>query len=173
MLFIVALSAEGWSALANGVLAVGALVTGALGLYTYRKGKRVEAARWLHGMFKDFYLGEGFQEIRRIVEYEYSEPVAPLLERRLANRSIPCSREEQQLLAGLDTLLNYFEQVLYLEGEGHLSRRDRDALFDYWFDILDSDERAASEGTWPASVGRESRERSRHTPTSMSRFMGR
>src|SRR5205814_2889672 len=32
--------------------------------------------------------------------------------------------------------------VLYLEQEGHLSRKDRQAVFEYWFDIMAAPERA-------------------------------
>lgn len=136
-------SAEAWTAIANMLLAVGAILTGLLAVRTYRKTKRDEAARWLQGMFQDFYLSGQFGDVRRLLEYDYETAAAPLLERRLTNRDIPSTPEEYRVLEELDTLLNYFEQVLYLQDEDHLSASDVEALFDYWFGIMRAPNRAA------------------------------
>lgn len=136
-------SHEQWSAFASVVLAVGAVATGLWGIYSYRKAKRTEAARWIQGLFRDFYLEDKFNSVRQVLEYDYAEKVAPLLTRRLTNRDIPISGDERAVLQELDMLLNYFEHVLYLEAEGHVSTKDRDAIFDYWFEIMKAPERAS------------------------------
>ncbi len=129
------MSAEGWYALGQMMLGVGALVGGAWALFNYQRSRRFEAARWLQGVFRDFYLSDRFKDVRELLEYNYPERTSPLLERRITDRHVPITIEEMNLLRDLDTLLNYFEHILYLENEGQLSRKDRRAVFDYWFDI--------------------------------------
>jgi gamma-glutamylcyclotransferase (GGCT)/AIG2-like uncharacterized protein YtfP len=136
-------SADEWSAFGSVVLAVGAVCTALWAVFNYRKAKRAEAARWLQGMFEHFYLSDQFRNVRALLEYDYAEKVGALLERRLTNRDVPRTDEEQEILQEIDTLLNYFEQVLYLEDNGHLSEEDREALFDYWFDVMRSRERGS------------------------------
>jgi gamma-glutamylcyclotransferase (GGCT)/AIG2-like uncharacterized protein YtfP len=135
--------AQEWSALGDMLLGVGAVSAGLWTLFNYRKNRRVEAARWLHGVFRDFYLDDRFAEVRATLEYEYRDQAGPLLERRLTDRDVQLTERDQELLFQLDTLLNYFEHVLYLEHEKHLEKRDRQAIFEYWFEVLSSDDCAA------------------------------
>ena len=51
--------------------------------------------------------------------------------------------DDQVLLEQLDMLLNYFEHVIYLEQERHLTKQDRQAVFEYWFDLMQAPDRAA------------------------------
>ncbi len=137
-------AARDWSALGTMLLGLGAIFAGLWALFNYHKNRRAEAAQWLQAVFRDFYLGYRFQHIKLMMEYEYTEKLAPLLERRLTDRAVPVTAAERKLLDQLDMLLNYFEYVIYLEREGHFKRRDRQAVFEYWFDLLAADERAAA-----------------------------
>ncbi len=75
------MSAEGWYALGQMMLGVGALVGGAWALFNYQRSRRFEAARWLQGVFRDFYLSDRFKDVRELIEYNYPERTSPLLER--------------------------------------------------------------------------------------------
>jgi gamma-glutamylcyclotransferase (GGCT)/AIG2-like uncharacterized protein YtfP len=135
--------ANEWSAFGTVLLGLGAITAGAWTLFNYRRSRRAEAAHWLQGVFRDFYLEDRFRKIKLLMEYEYPEKLAPLLERRVTDRHVPVTAEETALLDQLDMLLNYFEHVIYLEREGHFKQRDRQAVFEYWFDLMGADERAA------------------------------
>jgi gamma-glutamylcyclotransferase (GGCT)/AIG2-like uncharacterized protein YtfP len=137
------MSSQGWYALGEMLLGVGAVSAGIWALYNYYRTRRFEAARWLQGVFRDFYLSSQFNDVRELLEYNYPERAGPLLERRITDRHVPITTEEMRLLQDLDTLLNYFEHVLYLELEGQIHQRDRQAVFEYWFDIMGSSDRAS------------------------------
>lgn len=136
------MTADYVSAVATAVLSLAAIVGGGWGLYSYHQARRVEAARWLQGVFKDFYLSTQFKDVCRLLEYDFDTIAGPLLERRITDRHVPVTPDEVEILSQLDTLLNYFEHVLYLENESHLTERDRQAVFEYWFDIMGEDQRA-------------------------------
>lgn len=53
-----AIRASQWSAIAQVVLAIGAITAAAWAAYTFRKAKRAEAARWMISLFRDFYRDE-------------------------------------------------------------------------------------------------------------------
>jgi len=140
---LAAWSPEAWSALGNVLLGVGVVTAGVWTLFNYYRTRRAEAARWLQGLFREFYLDGRFTAIRNTLEYHYDQVAGPLLERRITDRDVPLSSQEELLLGEFDTLLNYFEHLLYLEREKHLQRKDRQAVFEYWFDIMSSDNSAA------------------------------
>jgi len=125
------------------LLGIGAIMAGGWTIYNYRRTRRHEAATWLQGVYKDFYLADTFTSIRQILEYHYAETAGPLLSRRILDREIPTTDDEEVLLRELDTLLNYFEHVLYLEDEHQFSKKDRQAVFEYWFDLMMQSERAS------------------------------
>jgi hypothetical protein len=106
---------------------------------TNYRNRRADAARWLQQFFSDFHLDDEFKEIRTALEYDYDSVVGPLVERRITDRGVPLSEDDRRLLLELDTLLNYFEHVLYLEAEGHLNTRDRQRSTNNWFEIMSSD----------------------------------
>lgn len=140
---MLAWGAEQWSALGNVLLGFGAVTAGVWSVFNYRKNRRSEAARWLQGVFRDFYLDNRFERIRHVLEYNFDDTAAPLLERRVTDRHVPVGPEDLRLLKELDDLLNYFEYVLYLEEQGHITNPDRQAVFEYWFEIMSADERAS------------------------------
>jgi gamma-glutamylcyclotransferase (GGCT)/AIG2-like uncharacterized protein YtfP len=139
----VAWSSAEWSAFANVMgamasvtLAIGAVITARRAVRLYKDSKRTEAAHWLQGMFNQFYLSDEFRSARFLLEYEYKDSVAPLLERRLTDRDVPRTQRQAEILNELDRLLNYFEWILYLEHNQHLAQEDRLALFRYWFELM-------------------------------------
>jgi gamma-glutamylcyclotransferase (GGCT)/AIG2-like uncharacterized protein YtfP len=77
-----------------------------------------------------------FSKIRTLFEYSYQDKLASLIERRITNREIALTDDDVSILKELDTLLNYFEHVLYLENDGHMSNGDRQAVFEYWFELM-------------------------------------
>lgn len=134
------------SAVAELIFALGAVGGGIWGVYTYRKSKRTEAAEWINELFRDFYLNDRFEEIRRGLEYHYDEDIQDLIEGRLTERDRnmkPLDDEDIELLAQIDDLLNYFEHISYLEQEGHIKTEDKEAMFEYWFRLLDQPKFAA------------------------------
>lgn len=131
------------SAAAQIVLAVGAITTAGWAAYTFRKAKRGEAARWMVALFKDFYRDETMSRARELIEYDFLDVAGPLLELRVLDRDIPLSKVERAQLRDLDLVLNFLEQLIYLQEEGHLLDRDRNVFFEYWFDQLAQPSHAA------------------------------
>lgn len=125
------------------LLACGALAAAAWAAYTYRKTKRGEAARWMVEMFRQFYRDDAICKARELIEYDFAEVAGPILERRVLDRQVPLDAEEREKLRDLDLVLNFLEQLLYLQDEGHLLERDREVFFKYWFDLLSEPDRAA------------------------------
>jgi hypothetical protein len=136
-------TAEEWNAFGNVLLGVGAVTAGIWTLFNYRRAQRAEAARWLQGVFRDFYLDDRFRDIKLVMEYHHVDRLGPLLERRVTDAHVPVTDDDQVLLEQLDMLLNYFEHVIYLEQERHLTKQDRQAVFEYWFDLMQAPDRAA------------------------------
>jgi gamma-glutamylcyclotransferase (GGCT)/AIG2-like uncharacterized protein YtfP len=139
-------NAEEWNAFGNVLLGVGAVTAGVWTVFNYQRARRAEAARWLQGVFRDFYLEDRFRDIKLVIEYRYDTLLGPLLERRVTDSHVPATADEQALLEQLDMLLNYFEHVIYLEQERHLTKDDRQAVFEYWFDLMQAPDRAAIRG---------------------------
>lgn len=127
---------------ASGTVLLG-LVAGAWTLFNFRRNRRVEAARWVREIFRDFYLDDRYDEIKRAMEYDYGSALDPLLTRRLRSPERRVDTSDVELLGQLDMFLNYFEHLLYLEGEGHVAQRDQQAVFRYWFALMAAPERAA------------------------------
>jgi|SRR6187549_42569 len=139
----VAWSANSWNAAGQLILAVGAIVAAAWAVFLYRRAKRAEAARWLQGLFRDFYTDPALVSARENIEYDFVEKAAPLLEKRVTDRHLQLDHKERDTLRQIDLVLNFFEQLLYLEGQGHISRKDREVFFQYWFELMKEPDRAA------------------------------
>jgi len=118
------------------LLGVGAVFGAGWAIYNYIQSRRHEAAIWLQGIYKDFYLASRFTEIRKILEYRYKELVDPLLLKRIHEPSASITTTEEALLCELDTFLNYFEFILFLEKQHRVSRKDRQAMLEYWLNLL-------------------------------------
>jgi hypothetical protein len=100
-----------------------------------RRARRAEAAQRLEQIFREFYAEDRLKECRLMLEYKFDE-IAPLLVRRMVDRSAEVPDEDQKKLEQIDTLLKYLEFILHLEAKGLLKKRDRAVLLDYWFDLL-------------------------------------
>ena len=126
--------------MASILMAFGAILAGFWTIYNYKKTRRHEAAKWLKQLFDDFYSNCKYKETTRLLEYEYQTILGPLVERRITNKEIQLTSAEKEILSGLDSFLNYFEFILYLKDESHMTIKDVEALFSYWFSILSKDE---------------------------------
>jgi gamma-glutamylcyclotransferase (GGCT)/AIG2-like uncharacterized protein YtfP len=124
------------------VLALSAVVGGLWALHSHRLGRRAAAARWLHEVFKDFYTDPELISGRELLEYDFDTRLGPLLLLRVTDRNVVLSAEQRRDLRRVDLALNYFEQLLYLQKESHLQRRDTAVFFEYWFDLMRADDRA-------------------------------
>lgn len=80
---------------------------------------------------------------RELIEYDFWDVAGPLLELRVLDRDVVLSVEERAQLRDLDLVLNFLEQLIYLQEEGHLLERDRNVFFEYWFDQLSKSSNAA------------------------------
>lgn len=137
------LNANDWNALAQVLLAFGALSAAGWATFTYWKGKRAEAARWAIEVFRDFYRDPNMSRARELIEYDFESVAGPLLELRVLDRQIRLTDDERSQLQDIDLVLNFLEQLLYLEDEGHFLERDRRVFFEYWFDRLSLPEHAS------------------------------
>jgi gamma-glutamylcyclotransferase (GGCT)/AIG2-like uncharacterized protein YtfP len=131
------------SALGQCLLGGAAFVGGGWAVFTYRKTRRREAARWLQGVFSDFYTNPSLIAGRELIEYDYCERLETLLNLRVTARHVPLSQTEREDLRQLDLVLNHLEQVIYLEEEKHIARHDREVFFQYWFDLLRQPDKAS------------------------------
>lgn len=143
LILLVAWSADSWNAAGQVVLAVGAIVAAGWALFTYRRAKRAEAARWLQGLFRDFYTDPMIVSAREILEYDFESNAAQLLEWRVTDRDVQLDAEGREKLRQVDLVLNYFEQLLYLESQGLIAKHDRKVFFQYWFELMREPGRAA------------------------------
>jgi ADP-heptose:LPS heptosyltransferase len=130
------LASNAWSAIGQMLLGAGAIFGAWWAIYNYIQSRRHDAAIWLQGIYRDFYLADRFTKIRQILEYHFKEQVDPLLLKRISDPSSSTTPVEEALLCELDTLLNYFEYILFLEDEHHFSPKDRQAMLKYWLNLM-------------------------------------
>ncbi len=123
-------------ALAYLILAAAAVTAGVWSLINYKSAQRSRSADWTNTLIRDFYLDERVKKLREDLEYSFVTRVGPLLDQRITDKSIPLTDPEMELLANLDTLLNYFEMVLYLREEHRIAKNDWRALFSYWLRLI-------------------------------------
>ncbi len=135
--------AGGLQALAQVFLTVGVIGGGIWALWLYLDARRSESVSLVRSLFQDFYLSRQFDRIRSVIEYDYESTFEPILVKRVSNRSVTLNEDERNILRDFDGLLNYFESLLLLERQGRMSKSDRIALFDYWFELFAHDETAA------------------------------
>lgn len=143
LLVLAAWSASSWSAASQVALALGAIIAAGWAVFTYRRAKRAEAARWLQGLFRDFYTDTEMVKAREILEYDFEEQAAHILELRVTDRHVALDEGDRSILRKADLVLNFFEQLLYLESQGHLAQHDREVFFQYWFELMKKPSRAA------------------------------
>ncbi len=127
----------------NGIAVVVGGVAAAWTIFIYGKTKKKEAAEWLLGLFNRFYISPEFLKLRMELEFDYSQRLCPLIERVLVDKNAICTAPERELLTDLDTSLNYFEFILHVEKRGRLEKGDRQAIFNYWYELLAEPELAS------------------------------
>jgi gamma-glutamylcyclotransferase (GGCT)/AIG2-like uncharacterized protein YtfP len=123
--------------------AVGALVGGIWALVIYRRGKRREAAQWMHDIFQRFQLGSEFDRAKLIFDFQYSDLVEPIHAALVAGGNAALDPSKRGDSQHVDRLLNYLEHLVYLADNGHAKWSDCMAYFQYWLDLLSDPERGA------------------------------
>lgn len=118
------------------VAILGAALAALWAVYSYRKTRRAAAARWVRELYEQLYTEPALLTGRELLEYDYDRRLRFLFEIRVADRYIQLSDEQREDLRIVDRVLNFFEQLIYLEEEGHITERDRRVFFEYWFDVL-------------------------------------
>jgi hypothetical protein len=134
------LNALDWYAL--GQMMVGAAAVGGSfwAVRLFKASRRLEAARWLDGIFRDFYVNESFADVRWLLARRtFLREVAPILEHSMEDASDILNEEAARTLHRIDRLLNFFEHLLYMEAEGNLPIKAREAFFGYWFGLMSSE----------------------------------
>jgi hypothetical protein len=133
------LNAPDWYALGQMLVGIAAFGGSIWAVRLYSSSKRLEAAKWLDGIFRDFYVNESFADARWILARRtFAKDVVPVLNRSIADPADLLDEEEAHLLHQVDRLLNFFEHLLYMESEGQLPLRAREAFFGYWFGLMRS-----------------------------------
>jgi hypothetical protein len=133
------LNAADWYALGQMLVGVAALGGSIWAVRLYRTSKRLEAAKWLDAIFRDFYVNESFADVRWLLARRtFIKEVVPILNRSIADPADLLDEEEARILHRVDRLLNFFEHILYMESEGHLPVKAREAFFGYWFGLMKS-----------------------------------
>jgi hypothetical protein len=119
-----------------------ALVPAALfTVYTYWKSKRSEATGRLQELFSRFYLDKELLPLRLNLDFNFNDELRPAIERMVRDEQAPFTPGEKLMLCHLDTLLKCLEFVLHLKRQGQISKADCDAIFRYWFDLLEKPDR--------------------------------
>jgi hypothetical protein len=134
------LAASGWYALGQMLVGLAAVGSAIWALRVYKASRGLEAAKWLDGIFRDFYVNESFADVRWLLARRtFIAKVVPILERSIDDPTDILNEEDARTLHRIDRLLNFFEHVLYMESEGHLPGRAREAFFGYWFELMKSE----------------------------------
>lgn len=122
------------------LLSIAALSAGIWALHNYRNDRRLEAARWVQDLYRDFYHSPRFGRVRTAIEYKYFDELTWLVQKRISDRDVVLTDVEMTELQRVDLFLNYFENILYLLEERRVSRGDIMAIFQYWFELMAKDQ---------------------------------
>lgn len=115
------------------VAALGAIVAALWAAWTYAQARRKESAKWVSEVVVDYLTHPRFLEMRELIfdyQVELSEIVDGWLHRRYPDVSY--TPEVMRRTMALDDLLNYFEFMLHLEEQHHISPTDRKAVVSWW-----------------------------------------
>lgn len=102
------------------VISVIALI---LSLWTYFQNGRVNRARFLLDLHRDFFVGSAYMEMRKCLDTPADS--------ECVRKAVDDQEEE------FTNFLNFFELVAYYQRHKLLTRRDVDALLGYYLDRLD------------------------------------
>lgn len=108
------------------------------GLKTYASSVRLQRAKWMMDFYRIFFVDESYKDIRRRIDFEFNETLAPVLTKVFYNSDQKFEKEEQILLQRLDDYLNFFEFILELKGSRlkQIDEGDFKALFSYFISRL-------------------------------------
>ena len=120
---------------------MGAIVAAVMGLITYNRAKRREAAQWLYEVFQKFQLAPEFDQAKKILDFRYREVVEPLHAALVASGNAAILSHEEETCHQIDRILNYLEHLLYLSDSNLVEWSDCSAYFQYWFDLILQPER--------------------------------
>jgi L-2,4-diaminobutyric acid acetyltransferase len=146
--------AEAWQALGQMFAIAGGLVAVFWAAYNYRKNTRVVAARWMKELHAEFYTEPELLRGRELLEYDYETELRYLFEIRVTDRQLVLNDRLRGNLRMADRVLNFFEQITYLEEESHIRASDRKVFFEYWYGLL-SDPRKSGLRRYLARCGYE------------------
>lgn len=134
--------AEAWQAFGQLLVAIGGLSAALWAVYNYRKNTRIEAARWVKNLHEEFYTEPELLRGRELFEYDYERELRYLFEIRVTDRHVLLNDRLRENLRLADRVLNFFEQIVYLQDERHISENDSKVFFDYWFGIIGNSEKS-------------------------------
>lgn len=103
------------------VVCVGVVVTVA----TYRRNSKLQRAEWIYRLYTQFYEGDRFKPIRRVIDYEKKEELAQL-EADLA------TDVDSDLHESFVDYLNFFEFICIQIKDGTVRRREVYDMFEYY-----------------------------------------
>lgn len=129
--------AEAWQAVAQLLVIAGAISTGVWAVYTYRKAQRAQASRWVQDLHSEFYTDPVLLRGRELLEYDYPGRLARLLQLRVTDRDVALNAIQRRTLQDVDRVLNFLEQLVYMEDQGHFNAGDSAVFFEYWFGVLE------------------------------------
>jgi hypothetical protein len=123
-------------------LPLAGILGGLWALQTWRSQQRYNSARWQSELVNKFYLSDDFHQIRLKFEFDFYSVYGPPCERWDTNKDL-LTQSDKELIAEVDAVVNFFENLLYLITQNHISERDHFAAFSYWYVLMQDEEHAA------------------------------
>jgi hypothetical protein len=105
-------------------MAIVAVSSAVIGLYTFWRSTRTKAAEFLSDLHRAFFVETTYKEVREILDDESESAQAKM--------AVLVEKEH----ADFTDFLNFFELVAYMGEVGTLSPKDVEALLGYYLDIL-------------------------------------
>lgn len=125
----------------NLALSAAGVVTAIWALFTWRVQQRYNSTRWQNELVNKFYFSEEFHNIRLRFEFDFHHYYAPSLEKWDTNKNL-LSDDDKNRIGEVDSVVNFFENLLYIIAQGHISEKDHFAAFSYWYVLMRDEEHA-------------------------------
>jgi len=97
------------------------------------------STRWQNELVNKFYFSEEFHNIRLRFEFDFHHYYAPALEKWDTNKDL-LTNEDKNRIGEVDSVVNFFENLLYIIAQGHISEKDHFAAFSYWYVLMRDEE---------------------------------
>lgn len=123
----------------NLLLSAAGIVTAIWALFTWRIQQKYNSTRWQNELVNKFYFSEEFHNTRLRFEFDFHHHYAPALERWDTNKDL-LTDEDKNRIGEVDAVVNFFENLLYIIAQGHISERDHFAAFSYWYVLMRDEE---------------------------------